>query len=183
MVLRADRCELPDGRVLDPYFVIEEPEWGHVLALDEADRILLVRQYRYAGDVVGWELPGGRIDPGEDPIEGVRRELLEETGAVAEEWIQATCFFPNPARQTNRFHGFVARRARIVTTTKLDEAEEIEHRFATLDEVSELVRNGGFSQGNHLALLFLGLARIGLTLPGPWFPANAPGGERAAVAE
>ncbi len=178
MRLRADRCELPNGNILDPYYVIEEPEWGHVLAVDERERVLLVRQYRYAGDVVSWEFPGGRIDPGEDPMAGARRELLEETGAVADNWIQAARFFPNPARQTNQFHGFVAQRARVTREASLDHGEVIEHGFFTLDEIAGLLRSGGFSQGNHLALLFLGLARLGLSVPGPWMGEVASGEER-----
>ncbi|RME72622.1 MAG: NUDIX hydrolase [Verrucomicrobia bacterium] len=163
--LRADRVELPNGHVLDPYYVIEDKPWGHVLALDERERVLLVGQYRYAGGAACWELPGGTIDAGEDPLAGTRRELLEETGAVAEDWRRVAEFFPNPARQNNRFHGFVARRARVVQPPALDEGEVIESRFFSLAEIAEMIADGRYAQGNHIALLFLGLRMLGLRLP------------------
>ncbi|HEX7604750.1 MAG TPA: hypothetical protein VF316_24195, partial [Polyangiaceae bacterium] len=60
--LRADTCQLPNGTVLDPYYVVEEREWVHVFAEDEDGKILVVRQYRYAGDAECVELPGGVVD-------------------------------------------------------------------------------------------------------------------------
>ena len=163
--LRADRVELPNGNVLDPYYVLEEKEWGHVLCVDGQERFLLVGQYRHAGQTASWEIPGGTIEVDEDPRVGVERELLEETGAVADDWVQVANFFPNPARQNNRFHGFVARNARVVETPKLDEGEVIKSRFFDLNEVAEMITRSEFSQGNHIALLLLGLRELGLDLP------------------
>lgn len=163
--LRADRVELPNGNVLDPYYVIEDKDWGHVLAIDSENRVLLVRQYRHGSGVLSWELPGGTIDVGEDPLKGVQRELLEETGAVADQWVLATQFFPNPARQINLFHGYVAKNASITTEPEFDEGEILESSFFGLDEIVELMADGVFSQGNHIALLFLGLRKLGLELP------------------
>jgi 8-oxo-dGTP pyrophosphatase MutT (NUDIX family) len=57
-----------------------------VLAIDEADRVLLVGQHRYALDAYSWEIPEGGVPDGETPLDGARRELLEETGVVAAEW-------------------------------------------------------------------------------------------------
>ena len=57
--LRADRCELKPGVVLDPFYVMEEPDWVHTVALNAAREILLVRQYRYPADVFTWEFRAG----------------------------------------------------------------------------------------------------------------------------
>ena len=78
--LRHDVCEMPDGRIKDPYFVLEYPNWSNAVALTHDGKIVLVRQYRHAAEIVSLELLGGVIEHGEDPAEGIKRELLEETG-------------------------------------------------------------------------------------------------------
>ena len=59
-----------------------------VVALDDADRIVLVGQHRYALDTYSWEIPEGGVPAGEDPLEGAKRELREETGIEAEHWAE-----------------------------------------------------------------------------------------------
>lgn len=158
--LRADRCEIAPGRVLDPYYVLEQPEFVHVFAFDEQDRVLLVRQYRYAADVFGHELPGGLADPGEDLLAAAQRELLEETGCVAENWQHVAARTANPARQNNRIHCFIADHARIVAPQKLDQGEAIAFEFVPLPQVLELVRRGEINQSMHVALIYLSLEHL-----------------------
>ena len=70
-----------------------------VLAVDETGpepRVLLERQYRYAAEDYLWELPAGRIDPGEDALAGAKRELIEETGYRAKKWKRALFFYASP---------------------------------------------------------------------------------------
>ena len=70
-----------------------------VLAVDESrgePRVLLERQYRYAANDYLWELPAGRVDPGEDELAGAKRELLEETGYTASSWTRALKFYVSP---------------------------------------------------------------------------------------
>lgn len=67
-----------------------------VLALDDADRVLLVGQHRYALDLYSWEIPEGGVPAGESPLDGARRELREETGIEAADWIElARCHLSN----------------------------------------------------------------------------------------
>ena len=158
--LRADRCETGTGQILDPYYVLEQPEWVHVLAFDEEDRVLLVRQYRYAADVFGFELPGGAADPGEDLLTAARRELLEETGCTAENWRHVAAPCANSARQNNRVHCFIADHARIVAPQHLDHGEEIAFEFVSVPDLLELVRRGEVSQSMHIALIHLALEHL-----------------------
>lgn len=158
--LRADRCEVAPGRVLDPYYVLESPEFVHVLAFDDQDRVLLVRQYRYAADVFGYELPGGIADAGEDLLQAAQRELREETGAVAENWRHVAAPCVNSARQTNRVHGFVADQTRIVAPQQLDAGEAIDFEFVPLPRVLDLIRSGEIHQSMHVALIYLALDRL-----------------------
>jgi ADP-ribose pyrophosphatase len=71
---------MPDGRIVEQYYVLEYPNWANAVALTEDNKIIMVRQYRHAANIVSLEIPGGVIEDGEDPETGMRRELLEETG-------------------------------------------------------------------------------------------------------
>lgn len=160
MRLRADRCEITTGREIE-YYVIEEYEWVHVIAFNAAGQVLLARQYRYAGDVFTWELPGGMVDTGEDPLRAAQRELLEETGATAPRWRNVLSAFVNPARQTNKIHGYLAEDTMIASGLALDENEAIESAFFAVPDVLAMIRNGEFSQANHVALFYLALEARG----------------------
>lgn len=115
-----------------------------VLAVDEsrsAPRVLLERQYRHAANSHLWELPAGRIDPGEKPLPAARRELLEETGYTAENWRRIFHFYASP--------GFVAETMSVYLATGLhagkaqpEEDEVIQKRLVPLSTALRMVLNG-----------------------------------------
>ena len=110
--LRAERCVTRRGAVLDPFYLLDYPDWVHVAAFDEEDRLLLVRQYRHGAGKVSLELPGGVMDTDEtDPLAAGARELMEETGYVAGSLTHLARLSPNPASHTNGVH-IIRRRAR-----------------------------------------------------------------------
>ncbi len=152
--LRADRVELAPGCIADPYYILEEPAWVHVLALDANQRLLLVRQYRYGAGAFLWELPGGNADAGEDPFVTARRELREETGAVAPTWRHLGRWFANPARQNNRFEAFLATDTRIVAAPAPDATEALKTRWFTLAETDALVASGEFGNVMHVGAYY-----------------------------
>ena len=67
-----------------------------MMPVDEEERILLVRQYRLPAQQYLWELPAGRVDPGETPLQAAKRELMEETGYRAKKWRKWLSFTPAP---------------------------------------------------------------------------------------
>lgn len=166
MTLRADRCELPNGKVLHPYYVQEPPDWVQIVAFDSADRILITRQYRHAAGIVSIELPCGTVESNEAPADTARRELLEETGCIADSWQALPALSPNPARFTNRAYVFLALNVRQVQAQNLEETEEIEFEFMTLADVLALIDRGLFPQAIHIASLFLAMRARGLSLEG-----------------
>jgi 8-oxo-dGTP pyrophosphatase MutT (NUDIX family) len=155
--LRADRCELPGGLIIEPYYVLEEAEWVHIFAQDADGRILVVRQYRYAADTICTELPGGAAEQGESTLAAAQRELREETGYVANEWTFVGKSFANPARQTNSIHLYVARGLDRQGEQNLDASEHISLLFASPGEVKAMIARDEFSQALHIASFYRGL--------------------------
>src|SRR5215470_6988099 len=80
-----------------------------VMAVDAKKRILLVRQYRLPAERYLWELPAGRLDPGETPLKAAKRELAEETGVKAREWSKLASFYVSPGYVQERMTIFTAR--------------------------------------------------------------------------
>lgn len=149
--VRADTCRSVDGRLIDPYYVIEDLDWVHAVAIDAEHRILVVRQYRHGAGVVCLELPGGTLDRGEDPLSGAQREMQEETGYIARQWEPLVAPWANPARQTNRVHFFLARDVADSGRRDLDENEDIEVEWISIPELKRRIDRDEFAQSMHIA--------------------------------
>jgi 8-oxo-dGTP pyrophosphatase MutT (NUDIX family) len=158
--LRADTCERQDGHVIAPFYVMEERDFVHALPVLPDGRIVLVRQYRHAAQIFCLELPGGLLDPTESPLAGAQREAREECGLTGGEWSELATFYPNPARQTNRFHCFLAWNVEPTLATAFDANEEIEQHYLTVAEVDTAIANGTFSQSSHIASFLLAKPRL-----------------------
>lgn len=136
---RKDRSVSPITGEEHDFFVIEAPDWVNVVAVTDGDEVLLIRQYRHGIESETVEIPGGCVDPGETPIEAARRELLEETGYVSDEWTCIGEVVPNPAIQSNRCYTFLARGARKERETSFDTTEYIVTFAAPARDIPRLV--------------------------------------------
>jgi ADP-ribose pyrophosphatase len=155
--LDVDEVEEPGG-VRAPREVVRQR--GSVAALPVSDdgRIVLVRQYRYAVDDHVWELPAGRIDPGETPAEGARRELEEEVGLRPRSLEPLLVFWTTPGFCDEVMHLF--RATGLESVPARPEADErIETATFTLDEAREMIRRGEIREGKTLVALLLELQR------------------------
>ena len=157
--LREDRVELSNGTTIDEYHVLELPDWTGVLALTDDGEVALVEQYRHGLGASTLELPAGVIEPGELPLEAARRELLEETGYASDDWLALGALSPEPNRQNNRAHFFVARHARRVAPPKLDQSEVIETRLVRTDQLLEQIEQGRLLHAVHIAAILLAMTR------------------------
>ncbi len=163
LTLRADTCETAAGVRIDPFYILEKNDWAHVVGFDEKDRILIVKQYRHGSQTICAEVPCGVIDASDaSPMEAAERELLEETGCVAERIEELGVFYANPARQTNRVHSFIALGIKQVADQKLDATEEIEFEFVDVKTLLALIDSGEFAQSLHVSSVLLALRKRGL---------------------
>ncbi|MBT4267071.1 MAG: NUDIX hydrolase [Deltaproteobacteria bacterium] len=162
LALRADTCLTAEGVELDPFYIFEKQDWAHVMAFDNEGRVLIVRQYRHGSKTICAELPCGVIDDSDlSPLDAAKRELLEETGCVAEDYEAIKPVYANPARQTNWVRCFVAYNARKVVEPNLDVSENIESEFVSLEALFRLIDSGEFSQSLHISSVYQALRKTG----------------------
>lgn len=153
LTARRDKVELPDGRIIDEYYVLEYPDWVNIIAIDKEGRMVLVRQYRHGLQRTNFELVAGVLEKGEDPMTAAKRELLEETGYAGGEWHELMQVSANTSTMTNLTHCFVATGVEKVATQHLDATEDLEVYTFTQEEVKEMIRRGEFMQSLMLAPL------------------------------
>jgi ADP-ribose pyrophosphatase len=159
--LRRDTCELPDGRINNGYYVLEYPNWSNAVAFTEEGKILMVRQYRHAAEIVSLELPGGVIEKGEDPADAIKRELLEETGYQFDEVEQIAIVYANPATGDNHTYCYIAKGGKKTQAQDLDEHEDIIVEEYTIAEVKQLLAENKIAQALHCTNLFYALMKLG----------------------
>ncbi|MES2963091.1 MAG: NUDIX hydrolase [Bdellovibrionota bacterium] len=166
---RMDSCELPDGRVMPNYYVMEFPDWANIVPVTDDGKIVLVEQYRQARGETCLEIPGGSTDPHtkEDPKKAAMRELLEETGYVPDDIRLIGVHSPNPAMQNNRMHTYIAFGCKKVAEPDLDPFEDIRVVTATVPEVIEMIFNGKIDHTIVVASLLYALPTLGFHLPMP----------------
>lgn len=124
-----------------------------VLAVDDSasePRVLLARQYRHAVGAALWELPAGRIDPGESALAGAKRELLEETGITAHEWRHAFTFYSSPGFLDETMAIYLAR-GLTHGRAQPEEDEMIARRFFPVSQAVRMAMNGTLRDGKTIA--------------------------------
>ncbi len=143
--LRMDRSVSPRTGKEQEFIVLESAPWVNVIALNDREEVVLIRQYRHGIQEVTLEIPGGLADAEDDPLAAAKRELWEETGYQGEEWIDLGYVHPNPAIQNNRCHTFLALGVKPAGDQSLDDKEDIVVVLTPLAEIPRLIREGGIS--------------------------------------
>lgn len=159
---RRDRCRMPSGRIVDPYYILEYPNWVNAVALTATGNILMIRQYRHALGETIIEIPGGSMDPAdESPEFAMKRELSEETGYEFESIERIGEISPNPSTNSNITFMFIAKGGTKVTNQHLDPSEEIEVMEMKPAEVIMLLNENKIRQALHATCLFYAFLKLG----------------------
>lgn len=150
------------------FVVIASPDWVNIVALTVDDRIVLIRQFRFGVNDFSWEVPGGIVNPGEDPLAAGLRELREETGYAGLRSRLLARVHPNPAIQNNRCHLVLAEDVVNRHALEWDHDEEIESLAVPAEEALAWARAGRITHSLSVCALmhFEGWYRAGRPSPG-----------------
>jgi ADP-ribose pyrophosphatase len=120
-----EEVRLPDGRRVDDFYVVNLTDYVTVVAVTPSGGVVAERLYRHGPRRMTWAIPAGFVEPGEAPVEAARRELLEETGHVAEEWLSMGSFVVDGNRGCGWCHCFLATGVVAVAKASSDDLAEI----------------------------------------------------------
>ena len=139
--VRKDSVDLPNGQHIDDFYAISLNDAAAIVALDDAGNIVLKKEYRYCLDRDLIEVPAGGFERGEDGLAVAKRELLEDTGYVSDDWQYIGATVESSAKLTNYMHLYFANHCRKVSEQHLDPTEELDVLVVPLKQAVEMVMN------------------------------------------
>ncbi len=159
--VRKDTAQMPDGQIVERE-VVEHPGGVGIALEDEDGRFFMVTQWRYAQEQVTLEYPAGKKEPGENPLETAKREIIEETGYEGTDWRYLGSMMPTPAYDTEVIELYYAKKG-AYHGQDLDEDEEIDVQTYSLEELTEGILKGEIRDAKtmYVTLLLQELKRRG----------------------
>jgi ADP-ribose pyrophosphatase len=150
--LALERVTLPNGQQTE-LEIVHHPGGAAVVALDTDSNVCLLHQFRHAAGGWLWELPAGKLDPGEAPLATAQRELQEEAGLIAADWQSLGRIVSSPGVFTEVIHLFLARGLTAVAT-RTEEHELIEVHWLPFQQALAMARDGEITDAKSVAGLF-----------------------------
>ncbi|BHH82568.1 NUDIX hydrolase [Desulforhopalus sp. 52FAK] len=137
------------------FYRLDFSSWVNIVAVTKNKQFVFIRQYRFGSGQLELEIPGGAVEPGEDPLDAGVRELLEETGYTGEHARIIGKVCPNPAIQDNFCYTVLVENAQKTSEQRPDDMEDIEVFTLEQSELLEQMKNGSIEHGLVLnALMF-----------------------------
>jgi len=160
--VRKDVCQSYDGKIIEPYYVYEFPEWVTAVAITDDNKVIMERQYRHAAGQICIELPGGCVEEKDKNLEeSIARELLEETGYTFTSYEYLGKTSANPSTNNNWMHMFLAKGGKKVNEQQLDGNEEIIIELYSLKELKQLLKENKIIQSMHVCSILYALEKLG----------------------
>ena len=172
---RESAYRFPDGSEFSPYYSYSRRDYVVIVAKDSDGNYICVRQFRQGIKKVTTEFVAGGIERedkkeyrdkgndhfGEDPLEAAKRELLEESGYISEEWRHLLTIPSNATIADNYAYIYEAKNCKKVAGQSLDETEFLNVELCSEDEIKELIEGGNFEQSVHVLAYLLSKERYG----------------------
>jgi ADP-ribose pyrophosphatase len=152
--LYKDTVQLPNGKIVEDYYVSKLGDVSMVVAITKNKEIVFVRQYKHGARQLTTELPAGRIGD-KTPQEAAIAELQEETGFIVDSLIPIGFTLSIPSKDSTKVYGFVVKDVEIKTKQNFDENEDIEVILVPLSELDKYILSGEFNGSDSIAILHL----------------------------
>lgn len=158
--VRKDVVELPNGKVMDDYFLWLSGNVSMVVPITADGKMILVKQYKYGADQMLIEFPAGYVEKGENPEIGAMREMEEETGYSANELELLGEFESSPTKSNGKTFIYLARNVVRDKELNLDISEDIEVLVRPINEVMHMVENGEIRVSDSVTAFFLAIKKL-----------------------
>ena len=161
LAIQEDICALPDGRIIDPYIVIQVPSFCNVFMVTANEEVVMVKQYRHAAGIETLELPGGMIEQHEDPRLAAIREMTEETGYSTEHIDLLFSVNPNPPLENNRAYFYLATNVQSNRPTNYDAFEDMDIVLLSKTDFMQKLLAHEFKHGTQIGAMYAAAIQLG----------------------
>jgi 8-oxo-dGTP pyrophosphatase MutT (NUDIX family) len=152
--LRESTTESPETGAEHLFYYIETADWVNVVPMTTNNELVCIKQFRHGNETITLEIPGGMVDPGEEPIVSAARECLEETGYRCEQVEPLAVLAPNPALFDNQVHTFVARNVELTREIANSATEKTEVVLVPFADIPALLDSGEIDHALVVATLW-----------------------------
>lgn len=153
--LYKDRVELPNGSIIDDYIVVEKPNIVMVVATDNKNNVIILHEYKYGAGEILLTLPAGHKKENEQSINTAKRELLEETGFVGDDFEELSQIYDYPTKDIHKV--YIVRAKNVLRKEKIrhEETEIINYELVSIDELKKQIENKKWKTSSALAAIAL----------------------------
>jgi ADP-ribose pyrophosphatase len=151
---------LPDGRIIAEWPYVHTRDYVNALVLDKDGQVMVLEGYKHGLGRSSWQVVGGYLEPDEEPLKAIQRELSEETGYHAEEWTELGSYVVDANRHVGVGTFFLAKNARQIAEPDHDDLEEFEIRWVPLTELKKALFDGRVGILSYAANIAVGLAAL-----------------------
>jgi len=151
---------LPDGRIIADWPYVHTRDYVNALVLDQEGRVMVLEGYKHGLGRSSWQVVGGYLEPDEEPLRAIQRELMEETGYHAEEWSELGSYVVDANRHVGVGTFYLATNARQIAEPDHDDLEEFDIRWVPLAELKKALFDGRVGILSYATNIAVGLAAL-----------------------